>query len=84
MRFLGNVMATIIGIFIFFMLFFFGIVLIGTLFGEESEGIEVKNNSVIELNLEDISNDYAGKYKDPWMDIFSEKKKLDLPISLMP
>ncbi|HKO78244.1 MAG TPA: hypothetical protein VJU52_13590, partial [Flavobacterium sp.] len=67
MRFLGNVIATIIGIFIFFMLFFFGIVLIGTLFGEESEGIEVKNNSVIELNLEDISNDYAGKYKDPWM-----------------
>lgn len=78
MRFLGNVMATIIGIFIFFMLFFFGIVLIGTLFGEESEGIEVKNNSVIELNLEDISNDYAGKYKDPWMDIFSEKKKIGL------
>lgn len=78
MRFLGNVMATIIGIFVFFMLFFFGIVLIGALFGGESEGIEVKNNSVIELNLEDISNDYAGKYKDPWMDVFSEKKNVGL------
>jgi len=78
MRFLGNVMATIIGIFVFFMLLFFGILLIGALFGGESEGIEVKNNSVIELNLEDISNDYAGKYKDPWMDVFSEKKNVGL------
>jgi protease-4 len=74
MRFLGNVMATIIGIFVFFMLFFFGIVLIGALFGGESEGVTVKSNSVIELNLEDICNDYAGKYKDPWMEVFSEKK----------
>nr|WP_315195592.1 signal peptide peptidase SppA [uncultured Flavobacterium sp.] len=78
MRFLGNVMATIIGIFVFFMLFFFGIVLISALFGGESEGIEVKSNSVIELNLEHISNDYAGKYKDPWMDVFSEKKNVGL------
>nr|WP_315158783.1 signal peptide peptidase SppA [uncultured Flavobacterium sp.] len=78
MRFLGNVMATIIGIFVFFMLFFFGIVLIGALFGGESEGVEVKNNSVIELNLENISNDYAGKYKDPWVDVFSEKKSIGL------
>ncbi|WP_264565490.1 signal peptide peptidase SppA [Flavobacterium sp. N3904] len=78
MRFLGNVMATIVGIFVFFMLFFFGIVLLGAIFGGEPEGIEVKSNSVIELNLENISNDYAGKYKDPWMDIFSEKKGIGL------
>ncbi|TRX39049.1 signal peptide peptidase SppA [Flavobacterium restrictum] len=76
MRFLGNVLATIIGIFVFFMLFFFGIVLIGAIFGGESEGVEVKNNSVIELNLSDITNDYAGKYKDPWMDVFSKNKKI--------
>jgi protease-4 len=74
MRFLGNVMATIIGIFVFLMLFFFGIVLIGAIFGEESEGVTVKSNSVIELNLENINCDYAGKYKDPWMEVFSEKK----------
>src|SRR6478609_5024158 len=78
MRFLGNVIATVIGIFVFFMLFFFGMVLITALFGGESEGVEVKNNSVIELNLEDISNDYAGKYKDPFIDIFSEKKNIGL------
>jgi protease-4 len=78
MKFLGNVLATIVGIFIFFMLFFFGILLIGAIFGGDSEGVEVKNNSVIELNLEHITNDYAGKYKDPWMDVFSERKKIGL------
>ena len=78
MKFLGNVLATIIGIFVFFMLFFFGIVLIGAIFGGESEGVTVKNNSVIELNLQDIRNDYAGKYKDPWMTIFSENNKVGL------
>ena len=78
MKFLGNVLATIIGIFVFCMLFFFGILLIGAIFGGESEGIAIKSNSVIELNLEDIKNDYAGKYKDPWMTIFSENKKVGL------
>lgn len=78
MRFLGNVMATIVGLFVFFMLFFFGIVLISALFGGESDGVEVKNNSVIELKLDNISNDYAGKYKDPWLDVFSEKKSTGL------
>lgn len=78
MKFLGNVLATIIGIFVFCMLFFFGILIIGAIFGGESEGIAIKSNSVIELNLEDIKNDYAGKYKDPWMTIFSENKKVGL------
>jgi protease IV len=38
----------------------------------------VKNNSVIELNLEHIKNDYAGKYKDPWMEILSDGEKVGL------
>jgi protease-4 len=78
MKFLSNVLATIIGIFVFFMLFFFGIVIIATVFGGDAEIVEVKNNSVIELNLEEIKNDYAGKYKDPWMALFSDKKKVGL------
>ena len=78
MRFLGNVMATIIGIFVFFMLFFFGILMIGAIFGGDSETVTVKSNSVIELNLDKISADYAGKYKDPWVNIFSEGKKIGL------
>ena len=78
MKFLGNVLATIIGIFVFFMLFFFGILLIGAVFGGESETVTVKSNSVIELNLSKIKNDYAGKYKDPWVTIFSDGKNIGL------
>ncbi|MCZ8228145.1 signal peptide peptidase SppA [Flavobacterium sp.] len=78
MRFLGNVLATVIGIFVFMMLSFFGIILIGVIFGGDSETVEVENNSVIELNLSDLSDDYAGKYSDPWVTAFSERKKIGL------
>ncbi|WP_269226272.1 signal peptide peptidase SppA [Flavobacterium eburneipallidum] len=78
MKFLGNVLATVVGLFVFLMLFFFGIVFIATIFSSDSEVVEVKNNSVIELDLKDIQNDYAGKYKDPWMEIFSEGESVGL------
>lgn len=78
MRFLGNVLSTIVGLFVFFMLFFFGIMLIATIFGGDAEVVEVKSNSVIELNLEHIKNDYAGKYKDPWMTILADGEKVGL------
>lgn len=78
MRFLGNVLATIVGLFVFIMLFVFGIVLIGMLFGGESDEISVKSNSVIELKLNEIKNDYAGKYKDPLITLFSEGEKVGL------
>ena len=61
MRFLGNVLATIIGLFVFCMLFFFGIVLIAAIAGSGDEEVSVKNNSVIELDLSKITFDYAGK-----------------------
>ena len=66
MKFLGNVLATIVGLFAFFMIFFFGIILIGALFGGGEETVTVKNNSVIELDLSEIKEDYAGKtnFKD--------------------
>ncbi|MDR7209235.1 signal peptide peptidase SppA [Flavobacterium piscis] len=73
MKFLGNVIATVIGIFVFIMLFFFGVILIGAIFGG-NDTVSVKANSVIELNLKNIQNDYAGKYKDPWVNVFSDKK----------
>jgi protease-4 len=78
MKFLGNVLATIIGLFVFFMLFFFGILFIGAIFGGDSEKVSVKKDSVIELNLEDLQYDYAGKYKDPWVTIFSDGKNIGL------
>jgi len=78
MRFLGNVLATIVGLFVFLMMFFFGIVLIAAIFGGDSEEISVKSESVIELKLENIVNDYAGKYKDPWVTILSDGEKVGL------
>ncbi len=73
MRFLGNVLATIVGLFLFLMICFFGILLIGALFGNSDETVQVKSNSVIELDLSKINNDYAGKvnYKD--FDFFKAK-----------
>jgi len=78
MRFLGNVLATVIGIFVFMMLSFFGIILLGVIFGGDSEAVEVKKDSVIELNLESLSLDYSGKFTDPWVAAFSERKKTGL------
>ena len=78
MKFLGNVLATIVGLFVFIMMFVFGIIIIATVFGGKSEEIAVRDNSVIELNLEHIKNDYAGKYKDPWMSILSDGEKVGL------
>ncbi|HEY4617896.1 MAG TPA: signal peptide peptidase SppA [Flavobacterium sp.] len=78
MKFLGNVLATIVGLFVFLMLFFFGILIIVAIFGGEPEGVTVKNNSVIELDLKNIKHDYAGKYEDPWIKIFSDKKSVGL------
>lgn len=78
MKFLSNVIATVVGLFVFLMLMFFGIIFIATLFGGESESESLKNNSVLELNLEDVKYDYAGKYKDPWMSFFSEEENIGL------
>ena len=66
MRFLGNVLATIVGIFIFCMIFFFGIIIIGAIAGGSEDTVKVKENSVIELDLSKVTLDYAGKtnYKD--------------------
>ena len=66
MRFLGNVLATIVGIFIFCMIFFFGIIIIGAIAGSGDDTVKVKKNSIIELDLSKVSLDYAGKtnYKD--------------------
>ncbi|HTG67489.1 MAG TPA: signal peptide peptidase SppA [Flavobacterium sp.] len=78
MKFLSNVIATVVGLFVFIMLFFFGILFIAAVFGGDSETEALKNDSVIELNLEHVKYDYAGKYKDPWMSFFSEEKSIGL------
>lgn len=48
------------------------------IFGGDTEEVTVENNSVIELNLEDIQNDYAGHYSDPFMNMLEDNKKAGL------
>ena len=73
MRFLGNVLATIVGLFVFFMMLFFGIILISAIFSGGSDEVPVENNSVIELDLSLIKNDYAGKFNFKDFDYFEVK-----------
>jgi protease-4 len=73
MKFLGNVLATIVGLFVFFMLLFFGILLVGAVFSGGSDEVPVENNSVIELDLSEIKNDYAGKFNFKDFDYFEVK-----------
>ena len=66
MKFLGNVLATVIGLFVFCLVFFFGIIIIGAVAGGNEDTVKVEENAVIELDLSKVSLDYAGKtsYKD--------------------
>lgn len=61
MKFLGNVLATVIGIFVFCMVFFFGLIFLGAVLGGDKDKVNVKDNTVIELDLSKVSLDYAGK-----------------------
>ena len=78
MKFLGNVLATVIGLFVFIMLFVFGIIFIGVIFGSDSETVSVEKNSVIELNLKNVANDYTGKFTDPLITSFFGKDNVGL------
>jgi protease-4 len=73
MRFLGNVLATIVGLFVFCMIFFFGILFLGALFGGSSENVAVQSDSVIILDLSKVNSDYAGKFNYKEIDYFDAK-----------
>ncbi|WP_159799522.1 signal peptide peptidase SppA [Flavobacterium sp. MK4S-17] len=67
MQFLKNVLSTIVGLFLFCFIFFMVIIIIGVAAGSSNEDVvKVKDNSVIELDISDVTQDYAGKfiYKD--------------------
>ncbi|MDI9309406.1 MAG: signal peptide peptidase SppA [Limnohabitans sp.] len=72
MNFLKNVLATVIGLFVFCLVFFFGIILLGAIFGGE-ETVAVQENSVLELNLEKVTQDYGGKFNYEDMPFLNEK-----------
>ena len=62
MKFLSQVAATLVGIFMFVVLAFFGLLVVGAVVGSSSTETEVKANSVIELDLSMVTVDYAGKF----------------------
>lgn len=65
--FLKNVLSTVVGLFVFCFIFFFLILLIGIIAAAASGGndtaVKVEKNSVIELDLSQVTNDYSGKFK---------------------
>lgn len=77
MKFLTNVLATIVGLFVFCMLFFFGFIIIAALSGGDSETVTVKSDSVINLDLSKISRDYAGKVNYDDMPFLNDKDRHD-------
>lgn len=65
--FLKNVLSTVVGLFVFCFIFFFILILIGIIAAAASGGndtaVKVEKNSVIELDLSQVTNDYSGKFK---------------------
>lgn len=63
MRFLSQVLATILGLFAFsFLSFLFFIVIIAAIGGSQSNIKPLTDNTVITLDLNDLTNDYGGKF----------------------
>ena len=62
MNFIKNVLATILGLILFCFLSFFVLLIIGSAIsmGSSSPNVSLKNNSVIKLDLSDITHDYGG------------------------
>ncbi len=73
MKFLGNVFATVIGIFVFCMVFFFGLLFLGAIMGGDKDTVRVKDNSVIELDLSKVTLDYGGKVNFKEFNYFETK-----------
>jgi protease-4 len=74
MKFLRNLLASIIGTFIALGIIFMLILLLVVALSEDEEMI-VKNNSVLELQLDKIVKDYAPKSDDPFDEIFGINDK---------
>jgi len=66
MKFLSNVLAVIVGLFIFSMMAFFLMIVIAAVASGGDDKTYIEKNSVIELDLAKVTLDYAGKshYKE--------------------
>jgi len=77
MKFIGNVLATIVGLFLFFGIMFIGFFILGVLIGgnpEDAKKTNVKDNSVIVLDLDQITQDYNPKIIVSDFPLFNQEK----------
>ncbi|MFH6602325.1 signal peptide peptidase SppA [Maribacter algicola] len=78
MNFLRNLLAAILGCLIAFGMLFVMFLIFVSLLGSADEGINIKNNSVLELQLQRPINDYVGsKDEDPFIGLFEQNQGLD-------
>ena len=78
MNFLRNLLASILGSLIAVGILFIMFLIFVTLVGSAEDGVTVKENSVLELRMDDPIKDYTGKDEtDPFAGIFQEFLGLD-------
>ena len=70
MTFFKNVLSTVVGIFAFLIVVFMLFAFLGAIFGGDSNGTSVEQNSIIELDLSEVSEDYGGKINVKDFDYF--------------
>ncbi|MEL0456572.1 signal peptide peptidase SppA [Flavobacteriaceae bacterium SZ-1-7] len=76
MDFLKRVLSTVTGIFVFLIICFFGLIILGALFGNDpNEVVKVKPNTVLELRLDFPIKDYAGKVEYDDYPFLNENEK---------
>ncbi|MBC8767162.1 signal peptide peptidase SppA [Arenibacter sp. BSSL-BM3] len=78
MNFLRNLLAAIIGCLIAFGIMFVMFLVLAALIGRGEDTVVVKNNSVLEIQLQTPINDYVGMDEsNPFAGLFSVKQGLD-------
>ena len=78
MNFLRNLLAAIIGCLIAFGIMFIMFLLFLSLVGSAEDGVVIKDNSILELQMQLPINDYVGnKEADPFASLFGRAQGLD-------
>ncbi len=78
MNFLRNLLAAILGCLIAFGIMFVMFIMFVSLIGSADEGVVVKSDSILELQLQQPVNDYVGENEaDPFASFFGQAQGLD-------
>tara|TARA_R110000796_G_scaffold41772_4_gene103579 strand:- start:171607 stop:173367 length:1761 start_codon:yes stop_codon:yes gene_type:complete len=78
MKFLGNLLAAILGCLIAFGVLFLMFVIFIALLSSGEDGKTVKNNSILEIQIQNPIEDYVGRDEaDPFVGLFQQSQGLD-------